>query len=473
MNRVYMNWMVVGWAMVVLAIAPISVVSAQDDQRIGELETRIAKLEEEAQKAPDVDSGFEFTGYGRAGFSMNSSGGAVENDSDGQPFILDGAGSKWRLGNESDTYVELKLNKKWALDDGTKARLMFMPVFKEFNDRDWKVYGDDEGSEAKLTFRQAFAEIDNPFGKEMSFWAGKRFYRRNDIHPIDFYYTQRTGYGGGVQDISLAGQSKLAVAWLNQSRGSDLVTDEGEFTINNLYVDLYDIMLGPGKLSIQLGASKSSGGTYLDTSTNTAYRIESFNGFEGTFQYSLTDTFFGIGKKGSSVVFAQYGDGASVNFNAESGISSYTAANSYNPGTDPADIKRYRVGAFGLLQLTDQLSLMPVLVCEMLDNGNDSDNIKKWVTAGFRGKYSLTDHLALQFDYGYDWVDDDADNDTKYMHKVSFAPTITMGSDFWARPELRAYVTYATWSEEGDAGGSTFSDETSGLIYGVQMEVWW
>jgi maltoporin len=468
-----MNWMIVGLAIASLAIAPISVVSAQDDQGVGELEKRITKLEQAQQEATNADDGFTFAGYGRTGFSMNSEGGGVENDNDGQVFILEGAGSKWRLGNEADTYVELKFINNWVLDNGTKARAMFMPVYKEFNDRDWNVYGDDGGSEGKLTFRQAFAEIDNPFGKEMSFWAGKRFYRRNDIHVTDFYYTNRAGFGGGVQDIKLGSQSKLAVAWLNQTRGSDLVTEEGEFTINNLYFDLYDIRTGPGNLSLQLGAAQSSNGTYLNTATNTEYPIESFNGFEATLQYNLTDTFFGIGNKGGSVVFAQYGQGASVYFNAQSGLDSFNAANNYNPGTDPADIVCYRFGAYGVLQLTDQWSFMPVLVYELLDNGNDSDNKKRWVTTGVRGKYSLTDYFALQFDYGYDWVDDDADTDTKDLHKFCFAPTITIGNNFWARPELRVYVTYATWSEEGVAGGSTFADDTSGLIYGVQMEAWW
>lgn len=72
-----------------------------------------------------------------------------------------------------------------------------------------------------------------------------------------------------------------------------------------------------------------------------------------------------------------------------------------------------------------------------------------------------------------DFVDADWMDDSATMHKFTVAPTITPGSGFWAKPEIRAYVTYASWSEEGQAGGSVFANETSGMIYGVQMEAWW
>ena len=49
---------------------------------------------------------------------------------------------------------------------------------------------------------------------------------------------------------------------------------------------------------------------------------------------------------------------------------------------------------------------------------------------------------------------------------------------FWARPEMRFYVTHARWNEAANAaaaGGLTgFGDgKTSGTSYGVQAEVWW
>ncbi|GAK55978.1 porin LamB type [Candidatus Vecturithrix granuli] len=73
------------------------------------------------------------------------------------------------------------------------------------------------------------------------------------------------------------------------------------------------------------------------------------------------------------------------------------------------------------------------------------------------------------------FVDAESEDETCTLHKFTIAPTITVGSGFWARPELRAFVTYASWNDEyeGRIGGTPFADETRGMIYDVQMETWW
>jgi maltoporin len=48
---------------------------------------------------------------------------------------------------------------------------------------------------------------------------------------------------------------------------------------------------------------------------------------------------------------------------------------------------------------------------------------------------------------------------------------------FWVRPEIRFYVTYAWWNDTEsnaflDDPAGIDSDDTSGLTYGMQMEVW-
>jgi maltoporin len=46
----------------------------------------------------------------------------------------------------------------------------------------------------------------------LTFWAGQRYYRRDDIHIHDFYWRDFTGIGAGVEGINI-GDSKLAVAY--------------------------------------------------------------------------------------------------------------------------------------------------------------------------------------------------------------------------------------------------------------------
>ena len=49
------------------------------------------------------------------------------------------------------------------------------------------------------------------------------------------------------------------------------------------------------------------------------------------------------------------------------------------------------------------------------------------------------------------------------------------GREFFSRPALRAFVTYANWSDglRGFVGGTPYANKTSGLTYGVQVETWW
>jgi maltoporin len=52
------------------------------------------------KKLYDLPRPLEFHGYLRSGFGMNGEGGKME------AFKAPGAGAKYRLGNESDTYGE-------------------------------------------------------------------------------------------------------------------------------------------------------------------------------------------------------------------------------------------------------------------------------------------------------------------------------------------------------------------------------
>lgn len=480
--RVYL-----GALMMLLILAAMPVYSqAADEQKPAEqttptLEERVQVLEQKAADAdPLATKGFFFTGYARSGFLMNDKGGSTTNDNDGAGFRLPGAGSRWRLGNEWDTYAELGIGKDWKTDDGANFRVLFMPTYKEFNDRDWVEYGADSNSEAKLTLRQSYAEATNVFGG-LSFWAGQRYYRRSDIHVIDFYYTHPVGLGGGVGDIPLGSSAKMAVAWLNSSRGNGLVLeDTGEFTANNLYVDFYNIGIGPGGLDIQASASWTSDGKISGPATceegivdcgTTEYDVDSENGFNVTAQYGM-GKFFGLGDGGFSKIFLQYGTGTSNDFFAGSaGLWSVGSWNNYT--TNVGDAARFRAGAFGVFQ-KGNFEMMPAFVYEYYDNGNDENSNQTWYTIGLRPEYTINNHFSLQGDWGLDYVDMDG-GPSGMMNKFSFAPTVKVGGGFWDRPEIRAFVTYATWDDEfeGMVGGSAYAKETSGFTYGFQFEAWW
>ena len=56
----------------------------------------------------------------------------------------------------------------------------------------------------------------------------------------------------------------------------------------------------------------------------------------------------------------------------------------------------------------------------------------------------------------------------------SIAPTIKPRGGFFTRPELRAFATFAVWSDslKGAIGSPAYADKNYGFIFGVQAETW-
>jgi maltoporin len=61
------------------------------------------------------------------------------------------------------------------------------------------------------------------------------------------------------------------------------------------------------------------------------------------------------------------------------------------------------------------------------------------------------------------------------LFKLTVAPQITPEFKFLNRPSLRAFATWAHWSDEfrGQIAAATDRDAVRGIAVGVQMEAWW
>ncbi len=137
----------------------------------------------------------DFHGYARSGIGWTGSGGEQ------QCFQTTGAQSKYRLGNECETYAELKWVSTYAelklgqevWKEGDKSFYFDTNVaYSVAQQNDWEA--------TDPAFREA-----NVQGKNLiewlpgsTIWAGKRFYQRHDVHMIDFYYWDISGPGGLV-----------------------------------------------------------------------------------------------------------------------------------------------------------------------------------------------------------------------------------------------------------------------------------
>jgi maltoporin len=61
------------------------------------------------------------------------------------------------------------------------------------------------------------------------------------------------------------------------------------------------------------------------------------------------------------------------------------------------------------------------------------------------------------------------------LGKLTLAPQVSLGDEFFSRPVLRAFLTYAMWSDglQGEIGGPDYAGKDSGFTWGLQMESWW
>ena len=124
---------------------------------------------------------------------------------------------------------------------------------------------------------------------------------------------------------------------------------------------------------------------------------------------------------------------------------------------------------------------MPIFVYQRYKDGNPHHDWNQWVSFGARPEIFFTKYLSLAFEAGFDHTEGFVPtlNGEPYvdgwLRKFTIAPQIGTGRKFFSRPVLRAFLTYASWSNgfRGMVGGVPYMNRTDGLTYGVQAETWW
>lgn len=407
------------------------------------VEQQLAQIRQMVSAMPKL---IEPNGYFRAGIGVNARGG------DQDTFQAPGAYSKYRLGNEGETYGEFGFTFNWINPDAQDAawfksvlKLAFVaPRNSTFDTLD------------ALAIREAYAQAGHVIDSkpEMSFWAGQRFYRRKDVHIIDFFFQDMSGYGAGFEDLKVGDKAKLAVAYLGGSNNDPAMGpayDLGHLLKNTIDIRLYDIPVGSGNLELWLIPTLAAKG-------NSGSNARS--GIGGGAFYFMP--FLG----GFNEISAEFGYGGAANLS--SGLDLGIASGGW----------LFRVVERATVQLTPKTSMMWTGVLQLDNKDGDANGSggDLWVSAGARPVFMATKHLGVAVEGGVDIVKaEDEGAKTGVLGKVTVAGLIRPGMDFWARPELRVFVTGAVWNEniKGAVGGPAFAGDTAGLTAGVQAEMWW
>lgn len=376
---------------------------------------------------PGVSQALDFGGYFRVG------PGATSNSASRACYGLSGPGLKYRLGNECDIYGEFKFSQDYKKDD-IEYRAVLMP----------SIYNaaTDSGN-ASFNLAQMYAEGKGfDVAPDATFWVGKRFYGRADVHIVDTFFVKMDGVGGGAYGIP-AGPGKLGLAYF---RDDGAVNSNRSGTRFN--ADLSDLPVNPGgKLR------------FVGTAVNADFAGGS-NGFGLTAQHDQADFLIAGMKNTLWLQTAKGSAGLDANFgslSAASGDKSWRIVESIN----------WQKGRFGgqalALWQTDRLAA----------GKTDSTSF------GGRVSYGVTKNFKMVAELGRSQKRPEG-GATQKLTKFTLAPTLSTGPDFWSRPELRFYVTKARWNQAANAaagvngltGVPANAGKTSGTSFGVQAEMW-
>lgn len=405
-------------------------------------------------------TGFSYYGYMRSGFGVDGKGGPQD------VFRAPGAEAKYRLGNEAEAYIETLF--RYAFEDDRKARF-------ESNLRLAFVTPTSKSNEFITTtsVREAYVKARGVIQKKpsLSFWAGQRFYDRYDVHMNDYFYRDMSGFGGGFEDLEIGRMGTLAVTFLGgsidelSSNGS--VQPVNEFVLNKTTLDLslYGLDIYFGQLGFNVALSNFSGDTIV-TSDGTFHILSNTGWSAGMFH----EVEFEGGRNRLNVF---YGNGAAENYKA---VITQPEGLAMMPGI-PVDVSGFsRVRVLNDLQvdLGPSFSLLGLLLYQRLKNSQPSSHRLDWFSAGIRPAYHLNRYFSIVGEVGLDYTTKEGLEEGLLM-KVTLAPQISPLNKILSRPAIRAYFTYAQWSDSwtGLVASGSFPDQNRGISAGLQMEVWW
>ncbi|ACG75466.1 porin LamB type [Anaeromyxobacter sp. K] len=413
---------------------------------------------------------------------------------------------KFRLGNECETYGELEFSQVLYKDrSGVQFSYVGMLAYKTGGMRDAEYLNgvdkwipDNDGnwfpaarriSGTDFLLRQNYVEAKGiPFLGGASVWAGSRYYHRNDVHILDFYYWDPSGPGVGVDEIDLGGFGKLAVA-VFQSKGGwgTGYTGSDKLSVWRPDIRVYGIpFFGGGSLEVGVDLNILSGkNSAVGTDTKSQQVSPMF-----TVQHVQSGLLGGFNK-----LAFQWGQGT-------------IAPLSRMPEPQLTDsAKHWRIVEQLVAQPNDRFSGMLAVVYEdssqqFGDNNTGIYESFRSLSAGVRPVWNVMDYFKLQAEIGYQGfkpknVDTGRgipNKDRGDLWKFTIAPTIaplpSPGGSFFTRPELRLFATYAMWNKaeanylqnynsvvffagpNGNGPASVYGDQRHGLTFGAQVETW-
>ncbi|GLI56095.1 maltoporin [Propionigenium maris DSM 9537] len=418
------------------------------------LEERVSMLEEEMkeskqEKVKPYDGQWDIFGYGRT--ALRGSRNNNWNTSSSEPHTDNFLG---RMGNESESnYLEIGGSRTWLMENGSWAKVSTRVEYGNnyhFIDSS-SPESDDDSTQFEL--KELFIELGNLefMPEDYTLWAGRRYYKRQAGFLTDDYFTQSSGIGFGIENPRWS----TAFIGVDADGNTDKPNFDDNGTNKNTVYALDMRYHAIDKWDFQTNL-------YIDNEDDKPKDEDSNFGFALRATYDLEGYyFFGNGFSNASLIYGQglVGGAAGTNFG------------DWVPTDIDDDAKMVRLNTMGVLDIDDKWSVGTELNILW---GNDEN---PWAPDGYKGgfvvrpQYRVNNNFKYVFEGSYGRRDFDVDwgGFEEYdVAAVTFAPTFTIDSGFWGRPEIRTFVTYV----KDVSGTASVDGYTSEVFAGVQGEFW-
>jgi maltoporin len=421
-------------------------------------------------------SALDFHGYFRDSEAFNSKGGSQVC------FQLPGSDFKARLGNECDRYLEFSFAEGGKAASNIEWKAEFMPASY--------LPSVDGTASADLFVQQMWLGLKFNDWSGATLWAGRRYFKRHDVHSLDFFYWNpaQGNAGVGVEDVNLGGVAKLAVSSfrIDAIPGRTVGTGATATTVKDLTkgtylvpeLRVYDIAVnrdGTLEAGVDFGIANDQAVAAIGTETPALAHALGDKRAGTSMLYTVQHNQAKL-LGGSNTLAFQYGTGA---FAKEVGD---------GPGQliagGTSDDKQWRVIEHLVVNPTPELSGALVLIYQDKSTAGTVSNGSKTFSAELRPAYQFNDWFKFAVDGFYQSLtvkNAPTGLGAASLLKLTAAPTFVLGRGYYARPELRFFVTYASWNDNAvkmaTAAGApiasgAFGTDKSGTTFGASVETW-
>jgi len=380
-------------------------------------------------------------------------------------FQAPGAGSKYRLGNECETWFEPALFQNIALENGIQIYNKVRPIFFGANDKEIDFF----------SWGEFYTQISNTFDNDISFWVGRRWFSRFDSHMTDYFYLNTSGDGLGFENLKIRDYSiSYSFVFDNLKLSDNLVQNE------EIFLQSHDIRI---KKNIDRGDITLFFNYVAVNEKNfhATNRVENLNGYAFGLLFNdkvITKELFSM--QGSSVIGLFFGKslgknaGAHVPYLSAQLEREKLANNLLNSYKSINNSKTLRFINYNTFENND-IGIMSNFVYEYRDDKKFTNLEQTWTTFGIRPYWFLNKNLRVLIESGYDYVHDNIVDKSYSLLKNTLAFELALEKGIMQRPVIRLFYTNAKWSDSatGLVSANYYTNKTSGDNFGIQFEYWW